>query len=545
MQVARTSTAPAHPTRARWYGRFPGVAATTPAGGAVALTAITLALIGIFDALGPPLAFNDDWIYAWNVTHYPRVYPSASALAIPQVTWAYIVTFASSDPRLLRLSTLPLAAVAALLVFRLSRRIGADANASALATLALVAFPVFSADATTFMSDVPYVALELAALYVAMRWIEEARRGWFLIVVTVVATLQRQYGLVLPLAYAAAVAHSSRRSERRQWLIVGVALAASLAALAAIGLAGLAPPTVGNRLAAARSLDVNAAVALMILPASTGFGLAVMLPALARSDPGCGRPARWGRRLAFAVLVWEVLGAALAQTVLIGNIVSPVGLNWSFLGGMKPQVYPLPVFGAFELLAVAAIVAFVYRLPAQARFRMDSASVLLLAAAAVQFAPILVDHYRPMDRYFLPVCAPLLPLAARAASGASARRVWLGVGIAAVLVVAYAAGEQDYQAFQLARDKAARAAYAQAGSPYVVNAGYEANGVYGEIPAYDKSGAMLSSLANASSYDFSLDGPRYPLLRLLVVPASDPRPGFAYWSVAPGKVIVVPGDVTR
>ncbi len=545
MQVAESVAPPPYPPWARWFGRLPYVAVATPAATAVALAALTLAVIGIFDVVGPRLAFNDDWVYAWSVAHYPRIYPSASALAIPQVTWARLFTFASSDARLLRLSILPFAAVSALLVFRLSRRLGADANASALAALALVAFPVFSADATTFMSDVPYLALELGTLYAAMRWIEEPRWGWLLLGLTVLATLQRQVGVMLPFAYASALFHSPQRRSRRHWLVVTAALAASLAALALVSLAGLAPPTQGNRLTAAHTLDINALAALMILPANIGFGLAVMLPMLARRNDGRGQTARWHKRLGFAVLAWGIGTAALTGTMLVGNVFSPLGLNWTYLGGAKPVVYPLPVFAALGLAGLAATVALIYRLPAAAGFRFDFSSLLLLAAAFVQFAPVLLDHYPPIDRYFLPVVAALLPLAARAASGASPRRAWLGVAVAGALVVAYSIGEQDYQAFQVARDAAARAAYARAGSPYVVHAGYEANGVYGEIPAYNRSGVTLSGLAKAHAYDFSLEGPRDPLLRLLVVPAADPRPGFAYASIAPGKVIIVPGDVSR
>jgi len=57
----------------------------------VAAGLLGLALLVLFD-LGPPLAFNDDWDFAWNVRHFgppPREYPAGSALALVHVAFAW------------------------------------------------------------------------------------------------------------------------------------------------------------------------------------------------------------------------------------------------------------------------------------------------------------------------------------------------------------------------------------------------------------------------------------------------------------------------
>jgi len=62
-----------------------------------------------------------------------------------------------------------------------------------------------------------------------------------------------------------------------------------------------------------------------------------------------------------------------------------------------------------------------------------------------------------------------------------------------------------------------------------VMAGFEANGVYVSLPDYERTG----------HYDrFAVTGPAHPAITLMFAPASDPRPGVAYWSIAPGRIIL-------
>src|SRR5207302_6031127 len=68
------------------------------------LAAIGLIALIVFD-LSPPLAFNDDWMYAWSVHrllegHGLQVFPESTALALVQVVWGAAFSRGHADPRL-------------------------------------------------------------------------------------------------------------------------------------------------------------------------------------------------------------------------------------------------------------------------------------------------------------------------------------------------------------------------------------------------------------------------------------------------------------
>ena len=117
--------------------------------------------------------------------------------------------------------------------------------------------------------------------------------------------------------------------------------------------------------------------------------------------------------------------------------------------------------------------------------------------------------------------------AAARANYQGAARAWATAAIAGGLLL-YVVGEQDYLAWQAARDRAALLAY-QTTPPDQVQAGFEANAVYVELPRYERTGhADL----------FAILGPTNPKITLLFASASDPRPGVSYWSLAPGRIVL-------
>lgn len=71
-------------------------------------------------------------------------------------------------------------------------------------------------------------------------------------------------------------------------------------------------------------------------------------------------------------------------------------------------------------------------------------------------------------------------------------------------------------------------AYTKASSPADVSAGFEEDAEHIWIPAVDNPGANLPRALS-----------QHPKVGLVVVPLSDPRPGFPYSSIAPAKVIIV------
>jgi hypothetical protein len=511
----------------------------------VVAAAAGLVLIAIFD-LGPPLAFNDDWDFAWNARHFwwpPREFPAGSALALVHVGFGWLVTLGHTDQRLLRLSELPFVVLAMASSGAIARRLGATLAWSWVAAAAPLACPVFTVDATSFMSDIPYVALLMAAAWGGVAWVGSgSRRGMAACVAfAFLAGLQRQVGLAIPVAMALALL-LARPRPRLDWLALAAMWA--LAAVAEVGPLALhlVPPTQGNRLDAIARLNAGPRIAdLLYLPGMVGLGL---LPFGAGLWTAFG--AGWKRRgqLVFTYLLLQgLLFAVGGLNIFPGNVFVPRSLNWTYLGLVlsKPQIFPIWAFIPLEAAAVAAVVGMIWRHRLWQPGSRQPASWLLLLLALTQFLPTLLVIYVGIDRYYLPVIAPLVPLAAVAAS--RTLRPGLALGYAALAIVAglsfYAVGEQDYEAWQQARDQAARLAYQQV-DPLQVNAGYEANAVYGEIPYYDRTGQDLSNLGVTGAYDFSLDGPQHPALRLEFAPYDDPRPGVSYTSLASGRVVIVP-----
>ena len=183
---------------------------------------------------------------------------------------------------------------------------------------------------------------------------------------------------------------------------------------------------------------------------------------------------------------------------------------------------------------MAAVITFVMLLVVRRRWWNPAAippdAVLLVLVSAAQFLPLLVVQVFIYDRYFLPVIAPLVPLVAVIATGAArqpAARAWATVALAGGLIL-YAAGEQDYLAWQGARDRAAHIAY-QLAPRDQVQAGFEANAVYVELPKYERTGRADL---------FAILGPEHPRITLRFAPASDPATGVSYSSLNPGRIVL-------
>jgi hypothetical protein len=510
------------------------------------LGAVAVFLICVFD-LGPPLAFNDDWIYALDVQHFNllhlHLYPFGTALALVQIVWAWLVTLGHPDQRLLRLSIVPFVLLTMYALHRLARLVGADKTWSAIAAIAPLAFPVFTADATTFMSDIPYVALMLVAALGAVRWSEGRKWIVLCVVFAILTTLQRQAGVTLPVAVTLALLWR-RGNLRLNPDGVGLILLwlGCLATVVIPTLTGVTSSIQGDYVAAALAPNPTSLLTdLLFLPGMVGLGLILFLPGLimgARRSVRAGRTKLWITALA----LWEILVLLRAGDILPGNVFSPVGLNSveAVLG--KVVLYPFPIYLGLEIAAAAALLAFVWRWRDWWPAKTGRSGMLLLLLAIAQFLPLGLLHYLAFDRYYLPVVLALVPIAARVASQTT--RPVLAARLALTLTVVsigiYAVGEQDYQAWQVARNYAACLAY-QYAAPFDVYAGYEANAVYGVVPYYERTGVILGGPPVPGRPNFSVDGPADPIIRIVFAGPNDPRPGYNYSSWAPGKVVLMTG----
>lgn len=511
--------------------------------GAVSL--IALALLVFFD-LGPPLAFNDDWMYAWAVRQlsagHLALYPASSALALTQIAWGAVVTFGHTDDRILRLSVVPFALLLAVSTFQVARRLGAGRFWSGVAGLAVTTSPVYLASATSFMSDIPYTALVMAAVWNGLRWQQDGRGRAWTVSLVVAATAQRQIGVLLApaltLAFWAAWRAEPARIQR--WLPVIFLWLAAAATLVIPEVLGLTPAAASTRQAEIAVNPVNVAIDVLVTPAEIGLVLipfvAALVTAPQRNRSGDHRgPALVVLAAAIGLIVF--LHAGLPIT---GDSFQPMGLM--DVQAANPQtkqvLYPWPVYGTVMALAVAGFASLaIWR---WSEWRAGGApAALLIAVSAAQLVPWLFSPHFAYDRYYFAVAAPLVPLAAALADRSLRPRgaqTWAVCALVLGLAL-YAAGEQDYQAWQQARDDTARLAY-QTTSPEYVGAGYEANAVYWELPYYERSGVDVSGWSDPTGWDFAILGPRQPRVVLVFARADDPRPGFGYSSLSPGKVVI-------
>jgi hypothetical protein len=235
------------------------------------------------------------------------------------------------------------------------------------------------------------------------------------------------------------------------------------------------------------------------------------------------------------------VGVAIATGYQVGNsYFSPTALNPALLLGQKPAVYPLALFLTVQAIVLATFLAILVRHRAEWIVqRLGRREIFLVVLSGTQLLIMLQgDVY---DRYFIPVIAPLIPLVAVLASRTTRPKLAAGWACAALglWLGLYVVGEQDYQAWQVARDQAARLAY-HGVPPSQVDAGYEANAVYWEIPLYDRTNIPVGAQPSDVYGEPSLIGPPNARFRLYFAGPADPRPGVDYSSVAPGKLVIVP-----
>ncbi|MCE9614545.1 MAG: glycosyltransferase family 39 protein [Lentisphaerae bacterium] len=476
---------------------------------------------------------NDDWSYGLAVQRLVaggdfRPTGWTSMPLISQAAWGALFCLPGGFSfHALRASTLTLGFVGMLAAYLLMRELRQPRRMAMVVALTLGFNPIYFALSHTFMTDIPFTASALLALWLFTRHLRtNDMASWLLATaLALLATLCRQLGLAIPLAFAFALLVRRGLMPRDLWR--GVAPVA----ICAVAFAGFQHWLKGTGrwtalmdihtqalMMATRdpgALFRQARIQLGICLLDLGWFLApALLYLLARSAPRVLTRGGWGRgawiatgggALAAAVgLGVAGLRLPLGGNVLIDSGIGPLTLRDTYVLGLDSvpglsviywqAVTALGLLGAALLLMAIGWAA--WRAWPRLRARgwrctaRQAATVLFLAAAAVYLAPLLVEGF--CDRYMLPLLVPLLGVAAFGwppARGVGSRVCrWAGVLLLGGQMVASVGGAHDYLAWNRARWAALEHLTEKVRvSPEEIDGGFEFNGLHGYDPAYERS----------------------------------------------------------
>lgn len=143
-------------------------------------------------------------------------------------SWAFGFSFTT-----LRLSTLPLAAGTLVAFYLILGELNFDRMRQLLGTLTLMVAPFFVFNASSFMTDVPFLFWVVTGVLCSLRGFRLGDLRWVVAgsVCAALAFLTRQLGLALPVAVAAVVLLSKPRGEWVRWLAVSMVVPVVVAAI--------------------------------------------------------------------------------------------------------------------------------------------------------------------------------------------------------------------------------------------------------------------------------------------------------------------------
>lgn len=196
-----------------------------------AVLPVALAAYAIANPVGN-FPLNDDWAWSrdvmnvlggnWSYTGWE------SMPLLPQILWGALVSkIFGFDFTILRLSVLFLSLVELYFFHKIARLVSGDGAVATALTLLFLFNPLQFALANTFMTDVPFLALALSALYYFLRRLRDGKDAdlWTGLALCCVAALQRQFAILISLAFAAGLAYKEGLSRKNaaKLLIAGFA----------------------------------------------------------------------------------------------------------------------------------------------------------------------------------------------------------------------------------------------------------------------------------------------------------------------------------
>lgn len=492
------------------------------------LTAVFVGSIAFVGVSGD-FPLNDDWSFAITTRRLAAAHTWApvgwaSMTLVTNALWALPICLASSCGFVdLRLATM----LAALLLFSATYFLAGLNNKRAyipLAAALLVAFnPIAYALSFTFMTDILFTALIAISAFLFIVSLERDSVGLALLgaFVALAATMSRQLGLCIPLAYM--VARLLQEGDWRRKSIM--ALAPLILCAGAFVLfdgwlreSGKAPFLYGAPSAAILNvlkspivqmlsrLGWNLITALLYLGL---FSLPMLL--LTRRPNLVARAPSWLRWVptAAAAAIAAIAGmgmVAMHRTMPISaNILAPQGIGPLLLRDAEilqlKNVPALPsafwilvtllaIWGMFELTARGIIYAVNTGVTRwRGRFEPGEAGVLFAATAIVAYYAPLMMLPAFFDRYHLPVLPlAMFFLASVSAAGSINRyRVYAASALCLLIAIFSVLGTHDYMAWNRAR-WAAITDLESAGiaNPANLDGGLEYNGYFSYNPFGEK-----------------------------------------------------------
>jgi len=497
------------------------------------IAAVLLAYLGTIAFVNPigDFPLNDDWSYAlavWSLVEHGSWRPTGwtSMPLITQSLWgAAFCLPADCSFTTLRISTLALSVVGVLGMYLLAREAEAPWPVAAAAAAVYGFNPLQYQLSHTFMADPAFSAVAILSALAFLRCLRTYSLSGLAAAtgLAIVATLCRQLGLFLPLAFA--VALLALRGWRGRWLLR--AASPVLACLAALLLFGAWMDATGRTPALyhqkvellfsflhepvrfVRGLAARGLIALLYLGI---FSLPVLLVARPVSGMFLTREGRI-RAVPTTAAVLTVLGAVAALVLVTGplpmtgpaegNVLIRQGLGPLFLYdmqlGLTDHVPELPrafwlAATALGLLGGGLLAAHASTLACDLAVRTwqgrmgagNAIQLFFLAALAIYLAPVTAGPF--FDRYLVPAVPIALGLAA-AYPGTGRRAAPAAAATAASLLLAMALfsvlGTKDYLAWNRAR-WAVLAELRSGGEvdPRDIDGGFEYNGLYFYDPDY-------------------------------------------------------------
>lgn len=494
------------------------------------LSALWIVMSALVNPIGD-FPLNDDWVYGLGVRSIVETgrfeVPSLAANLFAQAYWGalFCLPFGFSFTAL-RLSTLTLGGAGIIALYLLLLEIGGNRWIALLGGLSLAVNPIYFGLAHTFMTDVPFLALMISALWLFVRGIRREDMVSLLagILIALVAVLIRQFALILLLAFG--VAYVMNRGVTWKALVVAIVplvLGGGLHVfyqrwMIATGRTPFFDTSTVSYLIPIHPLafaKYSLRHAILALP-YLGLFVAPFLTSVALSGShAIGR----NRPLLIYSLIMVLTGALLAALYKfyiplpnIGHILTPAGLGPralrdTFLLGQNLPVIPAAMIifwfggialgilgGAGVLLYLAGAAVYVAKGLRRPEWRRETCLEALILGFVCAYATLLILvgfglQAALFDRYLLVFVPPILMLVVISdiRTGSIPLRRWrsmLSLGLVLTYAAVSVAGTHDYLAWNRTRWLATRMLMDAGVSPHQVDGGYEFNGWYLYDPNY-------------------------------------------------------------